>query len=428
MITLSTDQQNATDDFLKFLCSPRPGEMVIRGKAGVGKSFLTKHLIKLAHKSSKMLRLIERNSEGAGVNIHLTATTNKAAKVLSDMSGEEATTIHSLLHLKVFNNYRTGQVSIKQTRDFEPIHNTLIIVDEASMMDSELLKILRRSCKECKIVYIMDKYQLAPIGESDSPVESKVKNISTLSTIHRQKTILGTNTNQIIDLAEGYRAAQDGELFPKIIADGKIVTRVTGSEFKALVAKEFSNIDHDVSKAKILAWRNATVNQYNAHIRALHTSSDKFLEGEFVTTNKHIPGKPPYRTDQILQVRRISVDPILILDIEAWRIDTGDRYIYIPINPQELKVKRAIAAKKAKKSGDWTKYFEYDEKFADLRPVYASTIHKAQGSTHDTIFLNLTDIGKNNNRMEVAKLVYTGITRAAKRIFLYGKLGERYGD
>jgi ATP-dependent exoDNAse (exonuclease V) alpha subunit len=74
----------------------------------------------------------------------------------------------------------------------------------------------------------------------------------------------------------------------------------------------------------------------------------------------------------------------------------------------------------------WPRFFEVKETWFDLRALYASTINKAQGSTYDTVFLNLNDIGENWDANAVARLMYVGITRAAKQVVCYGQLPDHY--
>jgi hypothetical protein len=424
MVTLSTDQQTAADEFMSFLMENSGGEMVIQGHAGTGKSFLTSYLLDLIKTSSDLLKLLTTHS--SDVNVILTATTNKAAKVLSNMAGEPAQTIHSLLSLKVTNNYQTGSTGLRQTKDFKIINNTLIIIDEASMVNSQLLKIIRASTKDCKVLYIMDSYQLAPIKENSCPA-ALVFNKSVLSTIQRQAA-----GNPIIAFAEGYRKVLDGQPFPPITAQGVEILRVDGPTFQSMIDIEFVRDGHTVDDGKILAWTNEKVHAYNKHVRALYAQTDKFEDGEWVTTNKPIlgmHGKVLATTDSIIQIAEIYPYTVQHIDVECWEITVeGGITVYLPLRPGDVKNRLAKASRIAKKDNDWGEYFRIKEGFADLRPVHASTVHKSQGSTYRTVFIDLADIGKNSKASEVARLMYVAVTRASEKIVLYGALGHRYGD
>jgi exodeoxyribonuclease-5 len=93
----------------------------------------------------------------------------------------------------------------------------------------------------------------------------------------------------------------------------------------------------------------------------------------------------------------------------------------------------ANMAKKAKKEGKdtearnhWKKYFEIKESWLDLRAVYASSVHKSQGSTYETVFIDLADIGANWDAISVARLMYVAVSRASKKVVCYGRLPNRY--
>ena len=70
----------------------------------------------------------------------------------------------------------------------------------------------------------------------------------------------------------------------------------------------------------------------------------------------------------------------------------------------------------------WPSYFDLKNHVADVRPAYASTIDKAQGSTHDDVFIDLGDISGCREAGRKARMMYVGITRARNNVFCYGEL------
>ena len=54
-------------------------------------------------------------------------------------------------------------------------------------------------------------------------------------------------------------------------------------------------------------------------------------------------------------------------------------------------------------------------------------MHKSQGSTYDTVFIDLENIGSCRNPDQVARMLYVAVSRARNRIFLFGKLPTKYG-
>jgi ATP-dependent exoDNAse (exonuclease V) alpha subunit len=69
----------------------------------------------------------------------------------------------------------------------------------------------------------------------------------------------------------------------------------------------------------------------------------------------------------------------------------------------------------------WKLYFQLKNAFADIQYVYASTIHKLQGSTYDTTFVDLSMIINSKSISDDLKfrLTYVAITRARKKIKIF---------
>lgn len=74
----------------------------------------------------------------------------------------------------------------------------------------------------------------------------------------------------------------------------------------------------------------------------------------------------------------------------------------------------------------WDKYFKVKNNFPDLRSVAASTAHKAQGSTYDTVIIDLADIGTCTNLDQTARMIYVGLSRPRSRLYIRGQLPARY--
>ena len=181
--TLSHSQHAAANAFAAFLLDSTKHSMVIAGFAGSGKSYLVRYLKQLANQMNQVQKIFS-NGELPFV-LYYTATTNKAIQVLRDLVNEPTCTIHSLLGLKVKNNFNTGKTNLTPTHKTHQIRNAVIFVDEASMVDQELLSFIRTYTRDSKVVFIGDSYQLPPVFEKESPV-FKNKNVVYLKEIQRQ--------------------------------------------------------------------------------------------------------------------------------------------------------------------------------------------------------------------------------------------------
>jgi hypothetical protein len=87
---------------------------------------------------------------------------------------------------------------------------------------------------------------------------------------------------------------------------------------------------------------------------------------------------------------------------------------------------RALVLKYYSGLRKWDRFFRIKAQFPDLRSVSASTTHKAQGSTYNSVIVDLADIGKSTNKEQTARLQYVALSRPKSRIYVRGQLPERY--
>lgn len=430
MITLSPSQQAIIDAFPTFLMS-NATEMTISGFAGSGKTFLIQHMADTLEQQQKLVNLLDSATPIS--KVWYTATTNKAAFAINELTKKNGgITIHSLLGLVVQNNYKTGNVELIQTDKGKCLDDSLIFIDEASMIGRALLHEIRKAVKKydnCKVVFIGDKYQLPPVKEDVCPVFTNPKNNLELSEIQRQ--VAG---NPIIQLSAKYREClNDHNLdWPEIVPDGKhiIVHEDKMAYFKAI--RDAYTLKFKPSDTRIMAWTNDRVQAYNTWIRKFLGFGEGIQTGEFLISNK-----PIFKGSIV----RIPTDSTVLVEdvIPATEHDGGivtlgmrvtvrrpftknSMQVFQPSNWQESKdlMQRYAKAK------DWRKYFTIKDAWGDFRPLYASTVHKAQGSTYDTVFVDLNDITRNNKWRDVARLVYVAITRARNTVHIYGNLKNTY--
>ncbi|MFA6884104.1 MAG: AAA family ATPase [Paludibacteraceae bacterium] len=186
-ITLTISQQRVFDDLCTFVKSSRERVFILKGYAGTGKTTMMRFLVKWLNEERKRFKLI--------------APTGRAAKVLRDLSGSEASTIHSMLYTYKDFNEDVSEVQTKADSTgqlymvFEPIKldveetpETIYIIDESSMVAdvapqkitqaqfgsgrvlTELLNYDQRP--KSKFIFIGDPCQLPPVMETSSPALS----------------------------------------------------------------------------------------------------------------------------------------------------------------------------------------------------------------------------------------------------------------
>ena len=324
MTTLSPSQQNVVDSFPAFLMSD-DWSMTITGFAGSGKSYLVEYLAYIGEKQLQLIGTLDPALPDR--KLFFTATTNKAAAVLHNMLGRPVSTIHSLLGLKVKNNYRTGLSKLEKTGKRVNLNHSLIFIDESSMINHELhvaIKDSVTSSEDCKVIFIGDKYQLPPVKENICPVFNESANTFFLKEIQRQ-----VEDNPIIQLSSKYREVlEDISLdWPIIPHDGKniIMHNDKHSFFDAI--KNAYTAPMEPEEYKIIAWSNARVQEYNKWVRSICGWKDHFEVGEYVTTNK-----PLFAQDK--QIRLPTDERAEIVGISPHEVD-GIQGYWIELNRTE---------------------------------------------------------------------------------------------
>ena len=162
---LSADQQGADEGFASWLRAANGSPFLLSGHAGTGKTFLSMRFLAKA--------------EAAGLCWTVVAPTHKAVSVLrANLAASQLTptwfpcTIHRLLRL---NLKRRGDRELCEASDQTAgalEHLDLVLIDEASMLDSTVLELLLRCAHgfRTRLVFVGDPAQLPPVGETASPV------------------------------------------------------------------------------------------------------------------------------------------------------------------------------------------------------------------------------------------------------------------
>lgn len=417
---LSQDQNDATDLFLDFLTDDDESEMILKGPAGTGKTFLTKYLVACAHQHVKTLSAI--TGVDGSLNIEFTSTTNKAAGILSNALGEKTKTIYSLLGLRVKDDHKTGKTYLTKTVQYMPQRNTLIIIDEAGMLSTQAVKEIRAAATNCKILYILDEFQLNPIFERSCPIINLVKNQAKLVTPHR-------NSGAILALADQFRETVETGIFKPIVPVAGSIALLKSTPYMAKIAEEFKHIKGDINHAKALSWTNKMVIATNDYIRKLFISSEIYEVGETLIANAplmNLKGKISITTEQTVTIQKVEEDYLHpVLQIEGTKYSYFDGSFFVPEVAAGVKYFNELR-RYAIENRDWKEFMQNKKLIGDVRPPYASTVHKGQGSTYKYVFINLTDIGKNRDANVVARLMYVAISRASDGVFFNGKLPPKY--
>lgn len=423
---LNQGQNAVADAFFDFLLDPNQSEFNISGPGGTGKTYLMSHLI-----DDTMPRYMETcelmGTKPMYQEVVMTATTNKAAEVLARATGRPTSTYHSFQGLTVKNDFKTGDSNVIPSKSFSVKRNKIIFIDEASMIDRQLLKYAREGTHNSKLVFVGDASQLLPVKENKSPVYAG--NIPT----HYLTEQMRTDQPELKALHQQLRDTVNGVTgFLPIKCVPGIIDWVQGEEMEKLVLDHFTQ----PTDSRIVAYTNDQVINYNNYIRGANGHTGEYKVGEKLVSNSAVAISMEDRLsieqeveiiDQDSATRMIRVVNDIELEVRDSTLDLGYGGIVssVPVPTDPDYFNRLV--KWLGKDKNWEPYFRMKETIPDLRALHACTVHKSQGSTYDTIFIDATDLSSCRQPDMVARLLYVAVSRARKRVVFYGDLAQKYG-
>lgn len=429
-MALTRSQQKATELLISFLLSQEE-ELILSGGAGTGKSYITSWFLKEGYS------LYREACCKQGLPILftqepvVTATTNKAAAVLGQQLHTGINTIHSYLGLKVTENYETGVTTLKPTNVSIEKYNEIVFIDECSMINKELYTYIKKYLKGCKIIYVGDMYQLAPVKETISPIYEQGIQVIELTDNVRLK-----NHKELLNLSSQLKTTVQNSIFKPIQIDNKIIHHVSGNQLKSLIDRNFL---YPNSENKIVTYTNKRCTSFNDYIKyELRHYTDSYVKGEIYIAGSALVENCGNKKRTVLGtdceviindisdagVFRDSKIPIDLVYIKATKVQTYEQVaLFAPKDNNQL----LQALKEEARLKNWPTYFKIKECIADLRLADSSTIHKAQGSTYKNIYIDLSDLSTCRDPKTAARLLYVACTRATDNVYLYGKLDDRYG-
>lgn len=424
MSTLNQGQKNASDAFFKMLLTDQ-SEMIISGPAGTGKTYLMGHMIDDVMPSySDMCKLI--GELPVYNNVVMLATTNKAAEVLAESIGREVLTVHSFFNLRVKEDFTNGRTVITKTHLWKVHKNLIIFIDEYTMIDSTLLKYIREGTHNCKIIYVGDSKQLGPVMEGKSPVADKGIPEFELTEPMRNAGYLA-----LVTLCTQLRNNVDSLSFDDITLVPGVIDWFTEDQMINEVKTSFYNLEHN---NVIVAYTNDSVSGVNEYIRNLRGLPEDLQVGEHVINNSAITlGNSLLRVQQQFTITKryentldFPIDARNTLTVRHYDVASKNNvYTKVPV-PVDKNAYNSLI-KHYSKNKDWRHYFLLKNNFPDFRAKDAITIHKSQGSTYDTVYIDVGDLSTCKQPNTVARLLFVAVSRAKQRVVFYGKLLPKYG-
>ena len=368
---------------------------VLTGGPGTGKTTTLNAIIELF--------------EQREADIQLAAPTGRAAKRMTELTGREAKTIHRLLEVE----WADDQNKKFSRNERNPLDCEVLIVDEASMIDSLLFESLLRALKiSCRIILVGDTDQLPSIAAGN------VLN-----------DILASEKYSAVCLKKVFRQAMNST----IITNAHAIINGTACDLSNKSSDFFflhKNTSADVCSTVLELCESRLSNAYGldrlTDIQVLCPSRkgesgtvnlNNLLQATLNPRNENQPQLSYkgvyYRTgDKVMQIKNNY-------DLQ-WERDSGDIGYgvfngdvgYITL----IDIKGGII--RVKFEDRTATYFA--ENIGELELAYAVTVHKSQGSEFECVILPLFDVPQ---QLLYRNLLYTAVTRAKKLLIAVGSEG-----
>ncbi len=369
------------------------GVFVLTGGPGTGKTTVVKALISIF--------------SSIGMKTVLAAPTGRAAKRMSEATSEKAKTVHRLLEMER-NPDLLGAKFGRNERN--PIDESVIIVDEASMMDLALTAALLRAVRPgARLILIGDSDQLPSVGAGNVLAD-----------------LIGSGKIKTVCLSEIFRQAKESLIITNAhrINNGEVpILNVTDNDFFFVRREDEGAIALTVASLVLDRLPRAYGLDIKDKLQVI-TPSKKGAGGVEVLNNiLQERMNPPAKFKKEKQNRGIT-------------FREGDKVMQIT-NDYEIEWERSGEIGTGVFNGDIgvielidnsraAVYVRFDDRLAkysfdildELDLAYAITVHKSQGSEYPVVVIPMYKCAP---MLLTRNLLYTAVTRAKKMVVLVGR-------
>lgn len=349
-----------------------------------------------------------------GYKVALCAPTGRAAKRMSESTGEEAKTIHRLLDIGKIEDNKLENIDV----DLAPIDADVLIIDEMSMVDVFLMNYITKSIyMGTKLVLVGDSNQLPSVGPGSilkDLIETDKIPKTNLDKIFRQaaqsKIILNAhrvNNGENFISKDEKEETKDDFFYINESMQSKILNQLVSLTTGRL--QKFGNYDFFQNMQILTPTKKGLLGT-----KELNRELQKYINPEDENKKEKKFGDMVYREgDRVMQIKNnydIFWDrEVLGVYEHSTGVFNGEIGRIDKIDYLEKQLKVVFDDEK----NVWYQFNELDQ----LELAYAITIHKSQGSEFDVVIIALPQAAP---MLLTRNLLYTAITRAKKLLIILG--------
>lgn len=370
------------------------GLLLITGGPGTGKTTILRGILELL--GQNQLRCL------------LAAPTGRAAKRLTEVTGEDASTIHRLLEAGI--DPATGKMFF--ARDAEnPLKCDAVIVDEMSMVDVSLLYSLLQAIPTGKrLILVGDPDQLPPVGPG-FPFGDMLRS-GRLPTVRLTEIFRQAQKSLIVMNAHRVNQGEMPDL--KCVSSDFFFMRRTSEEAVCTLIRDLcatrlpQKMGIPTDQIQVLSpTRKGAVGTVNLN-RLLQAA----LNPQSPDKKERAYGDYQFREgDRVMQIRN-NYDIL-------WKKADGSAVGAGIFNGDVGRIQTIDPASETLTVLFDDRLAEYDfTQLGELEPAYAMTVHKSQGSEYRAVILTAWN---GSPYLLSRSILYTAITRARELLIIVGR-------
>jgi len=342
--------------------------------------------------------------------IILLAPTGRAAKKMHESTQLPSQTIHS--YLMTFE------------QGFPTMEERLVIIDEVSMLDIQLMhNLLNKLTEKDKLILIGDEKQLPSIKAGN--ILSDILNSNLINVVKLQQIFRQDEASSIITLASKIREERDDEIYiEEATKDSRFIKVSSKNVKKAIVGimkKLIEDKDFALKDIQILV----PIHRSETGITSINNAIQDALLSGIISNQAQRLTETPFKNDKfsfyvgdkVIQLRNDPEKNIFNGDIGYIQAFIPDHYLQVIDEDTNESINQLIPEHLVVSFNQHEVHYTAEE-LDDLSLAYCFSVHKSQGSEFPVVIIPFSN---NYTRMLSRPLIYTAITRAKDKLIMIGE-------